>query len=461
MTDITRTVLLEGGTEALHLRAFRLTVTVAGETVSQVFTRRRVTIGSKEPADFVIEDARVSRMHAAIEVDAKGYRLLDTGSKNGVFVGELMVQSVYLRPGTAFLVGQVSVQFEVTNEEVEVRFSQRNRFGNMLGQSLSMREIFALLERVSPSDLTILVEGKSGTGKELVAEAVHKHSSRHRGPFVVFDCSAVSSDLIESELFGHVKGAFTGAVASRKGAFENAQGGTLFIDELGELGLDVQPKLLRALERREIRRVGSNEAVSIDVRIVAATNRSLHDEVARGTFREDLYYRFAVLKVVLPALQERVEDIPLLVEHFLQDATARTGRSGLGVSYATMERLKAYAWPGNVRELRNFIERAVVLANDTGQVDARFLQPLVSDSPTEPPVIAEQALTAAGVPIDLPFKDAKNQLIERFEVMYWQRLMEQTEGNITQAARIAGIHRKSVEYILKKLGLERSIFIDS
>jgi len=333
MTDITRTVLLDGGTEALQLRAFRLTVTVAGETVSQVFTRRRVTIGSREPADFVIDDARVSRMHAAIEVDARGYRLLDTGSKNGVFVGELMVQSVYLRPGMTFLVGQVSVQFEVTAEEVEVRFSQRNRFGNMMGQSLAMREVFALLERVSPSDLTILVEGKSGTGKELVAEAVHKHSPRHRGPFVVFDCSAVSSELIESELFGHVKGAFTGAVSSRKGAFENAQGGTLFIDELGELGLDLQPKLLRALERREIRRVGSNEAIAVDVRIVAASNRSLQDEVARGTFREDLYYRFAVLKVVLPALHERVEDIPLLVEHFLQDAAARTGKSGLGVSY--------------------------------------------------------------------------------------------------------------------------------
>ena len=461
MSEITRTVLLDGGTEALQLRAFRLTVTVAGETVSQVFTRRRVTIGSKEPADFIIEDARVSRLHAAIEVDARGYRLLDTGSKNGVFVGELMVQSVYLRPGTIFLVGQVSVQFEVTTEEVEVRFSQRNRFGNMLGQSLSMREIFALLERVSPSDLTILVEGKSGTGKELVAEAVHKHSPRHRGPFVVFDCSAVSSELIESELFGHVKGAFTGAVSSRKGAFENAQGGTLFIDELGELGLDLQPKLLRALERREIRRVGSNEAIAVDVRIVAASNRSLNDEVARGSFREDLYYRFAVLKVILPSLQERVEDIPLLVEHFLQDAAARTGRSGLGVSYATMERLKAYSWPGNVRELRNFIERAVVLANDSGQVDARFLQPLVSDTSDEPPVIAERALTAAGIPVDLPFKDAKNQLIEKFEVLYWQRLMEQTEGNVTQAARIAGIHRKSVEYILKKLGLERSIFMDS
>jgi DNA-binding NtrC family response regulator len=207
--------------------------------------------------------------------------------------------------------------------------------------------------------------------------------------------------------------------------------------------------------------VGSNEAIAVDVRIVAARNRSLNDEVARGSFREDLYYRFAVLKVILPSLQERVEDIPLLVEHFLQDAAARTGRSGLGVSYATMERLKAYSWPGNVRELRNFIERAVVLANDSGQVDARFLQPLVSDTSDEPPMIAERALTAAGIPVDLPFKDAKNQLIEKFEVVYWQRLMEQTEGNVTQAARIAGIHRKSVEYILKKLGLERSIFMDS
>jgi DNA-binding NtrC family response regulator len=456
MQEVTRTVMLEGGGEALHLRSFRLTV-VGDPREQWQFGQRRITIGSREPADVCLDDARVSKLHAAIEADARGYCLIDEDSKNGTWLDGRLVQRVYLSDGDEFTVGQTRLRLELDAEEVELRISARERFGDLLGASVPMREVFGLLERVSPTDLTVLVEGRSGTGKELAAAAIHRHSPRHAGPFVVFDCSAVSHDLIESELFGHVKGAFTGAVAARAGAFEQASGGTLFIDELGELSPELQPKLLRALETRTVKRVGSNESVSVDVRIVAATNRSLQSEVARGNFREDLYYRFAVVRAYLPALAERSEDIPMLAEHFLQEIAARTGRQGLKIQYETMKRLKAHPWPGNVRELRNFMERAVALANEKGEVDEAFLQPVQRGEAS-----AQGALNAtlAGVNdwSSRPFKDVKGELVEAFERTYWQTLLEQTGGNISESARIAGVHRKSVEYILRKVGLARGDF---
>ncbi len=456
MQEVTRTVMLDGGGEALHLRSFRLVV-VGDPREQWQFGRRRITIGSREPADVCLADSRVSRVHAAIEADARGYCLIDEDSKNGTWLDGRMVQRVYLRDGDEFMVGQTRLRLELDAEEVELRFSARDRFGELIGASVPMRELFGLLERVSPTDLTVLIEGRSGTGKELAAAAIHRHSPRHAGPFVVFDCSAVSHDLIESELFGHVKGAFTGAVASRAGAFEQADGGTLFIDEIGELSPELQPKLLRALETRTVKRVGSNDSIAVDVRIVAATNRSLQSEVARGNFREDLYYRFAVVRAYLPALSERADDIPMLAEHFLQEIAARTGRQGLKIQYDTMKRLKAHPWPGNVRELRNFMERAVALANEQGEVDEAFLQPVPRGEAS-----AQGALSATldGVEqwASRPFKEVKSELVEEFERTYWQTLLEQTGGNVSEAARIAGVHRKSVEYILRKIGLARGDF---
>ncbi len=447
MADITRTVFLEGGGQTLTMRRFTLTP----ESASAVtFGQRVVTIGTHPDNDLPVSGPGVSRFHCRVEVGADGYRVIDRGSKNGTFLNEVRVRDAWLEPGAVLHVGGVEVAFDVTDDEIEVRLSGRTSFGGLVGRSEAMREVFAVLERLAPTDLTVLVDGPSGTGKELAAEAIHEHSARRDGPFVVFDCSAVAHDLIESELFGHVRGAFTGAHAARQGAFEQAHGGTLFLDEIGELDLDLQPKLLRALEKRSVRRVGGNETVPVDVRIVAATNRDLREEVERGGFREDLYYRLAVARVALPALSSRPEDIPLLVEHFVKDVRERLGVPGLSLAWSTLERLQAHPWPGNVRELRNFVERAAALAGADGDVPTRLL-----DLPAPPNRAGAPDggdwLAAAGVALDAPFKDAKNQLVETFERAYWEAAMERADGNVSQAARDAGVHRKSVEYILRKL----------
>ena len=461
MSEITRTVYLEGGDEKLELRKYTLEVKSgpnAGATAT--FETRSVGIGTAPDNDLVLDDNVVSRFHARIEVSDRGYCLVDTDSKNGTFVGGLRTERVFLDDGTTFRVGASEILFKTAPDKVEVRFSGKERFGNMLGKSLGMREIFAMLERIAPTDATVLIEGESGTGKELVAEAVHMNSARKNGPFVVVDCSAIARELIESELFGHVKGAFTGATGVRKGAFAAADGGTLFLDELGELPLDLQPKLLRALEKREVKPVGSNDTVKANVRIVAATNRNLLGEVREGNFREDLYYRFAVIRVNLPPLRDRPDDIPLLVEHFLKSARQMAGRDEIDISYRTMEKLKRHKWPGNVRELKNFVERAVLLTQG-GEIETKFLggHSLPAESAADPELgarpMAEQAIDEG-----LPFKDAKNRLIEEFEVAYWSKLIERTSGNVSKAARIAGVHRKSVEYILKKLDLTRADIIE-
>ncbi len=458
--DITRTVYLDDGAQRLELQRYQLAVTEgADEGWSGAFEARRIVIGSSPDSDLALNDPAVSRAHAAIEVDERGYRLKDLGSKNGTFAAGMRISEVYLDHGATFRVGATTLDCGTTGEEVEIRFSGKGTFGNLLGRSMVMREIFALLERVSPTDYTLLVEGESGTGKELVAEAVHKNSGRADGPFVVVDCSAIAPHLIESELFGHVKGAFTGATGTRKGAFDAARGGTLFLDELGELPVDLQPKLLRALESREIKPVGSNDTVKTDARIIAATNRNLIHEVRQGNFREDLYYRFAVIKVALPSLRERPEDIPMLVEHCLASANEMAGRGDVDVSYKTMEKLKRHRWPGNVRELKNFVERAVLLAPGD-LIETKFLnaggleRPGVKDAQED----SASALARAALDEDMPFKDAKQRLVEEFEKAYWSDLLERTNGNVSKAARVAGVHRKSVEYILKKLDLTREEF---
>lgn len=448
--DITRTVLLDAQTEALRLRRFLLT----DETGQRrEFSARRVRIGSHHDNDFVLDDRSVSRQHARIEVDANGYRLIDCSSKNGTHIRDTRIHEAWLKDGDTLHFGEATLRFDLLKEEVEVPLSKRTHFGKLRGRSEPMREVFGLLERVAPSEATVLIQGDSGTGKELVAQGIHDASARKKGPFIVFDCSAVSPELIESELFGHVKGAYTGANTSRAGAFEQAHGGTLFIDELGALSLELQPKLLRALEERQIRRVGGNKTIDIDARIVAATNTKLRDAVAEGTFRKDLYYRFAVITIDLPPLRDRPDDIPLLVEHFVQELSEQHPSGALNVSFQTMEKLKSYHWPGNIRELRNFVERAALLAAQ-GEVDAKWL-PETSPESLRPAAKNAQYpwLEDANVSFGLPFKEAKANLVEALERAYWAHQLEEHDGNLSAAARSAGVHRKTAEYLVRKVGL--------
>lgn len=429
-----------GSPEDLAFSAYHF---VGRDGAVQRFEARLIHIGSSPECDLVLDHPTVSRLHARLEFEGDGYRVTDLRSKNGVKVSGVRVRDGFLQPGDEVVFGEVPLRFGLESRRVEVQLARETAFDQLIGASSQMREIFALLARVAPSEATILIEGASGTGKELVAEAIHRHSSRADGPWMVFDCSAVAPDLIESELFGHVRGAFTGAVADRKGVFEAASGGTLFIDEIGELPAELQPKLLRVLESGQVRPVGSTETRETSVRVVAATNRTLAREVEKTRFRADLYYRLAVIHVRLPPLSQRPEDIPHLVSHFLNQA----GADDVSVSFETMGRLQLHPWPGNVRELKNYVERAVLLS-ERGRLETQHLSSRgISDGDGEP--------SKGGVSVDtqLPFKDAKARLIDAFERRYWTERLRAANGNISEAARQGGIHRKSLEYLLKKLDL--------
>jgi len=316
------------------------------------------------------------------------------------------------------------------------------KFGSMVGRSAPMRSLFALLQRAAATDATVLLEGETGTGKEATAEAIHLEGGRKGGPFVVIDCGAIPPQLLESELFGHERGAFTGAVSARQGAFEAASGGTIFLDEIGELGLDLQPKILRVLERRQVKRVGSTMYNSIDVRVIAATNRSLRTEVTAQRFRSDLYYRLAVVQVKLPPLRERLADLPILVDHVLGalGATDRPIANSLR-SAEFLERLTRYRWPGNVRQLRNYIERCVAL-------DDHNLPPNLDTTPPE-----QERPADAPVDITKPLRAAREQCVNQFERRYLEAILAKHNNNVSAAARSAEVDRIHFYRLLWKHGL--------
>jgi len=434
--EVGRTQLIEvPGGLSLRLRRLRLVVIEGPDRGLEVAPDRPVVrVGTAPTADLVLTDRTVSREHCELTVREACVHVRDHGSANGTEVEGVIVRDADFRPGSLLRVGQTTIRIATDDEMIQIPLSANDRFGALLGGSVRMRQVFAVLERVAPTETTILVEGESGTGKELAAEGVHTESARSDGPFVVFDCGAVPHDLAESALFGHVRGSFTGAVADRAGVFEEADGGTLFLDEIGELPLDLQPKLLRALEKREIRRVGAGGGRTVDVRIVAATNRSLESEVNAGRFREDLYYRLAVIKVVLPPLRSRTDDLPMLVEHFLR-RLAPAGGAAPKISPDVLVALAARPWPGNVRELRNTVERAVSLSG----ADA----------------FAGGAGAVAGGPgpieenLDLPFEEA----LGRFERRYLERALRRSGGNISAAARDAGVNRKLIQRLMKRYGM--------
>lgn len=432
-----------------------------GETEQKwVWKKRVLKVGSHPDNDWVIESTGMSRFHFTIEADEHGHRLIDLKSKNGVYLNGIRIKEAYLHDGVILQCGSTRLLYRLHQDEpIEHRLSAHDSFGLLRGTSKEMREVFALLERVAQTDMTVLIEGESGTGKELAARGIHQASLRgqNHSPFITFDCSSIPSHLVESALFGHRKGAFTGAIQDRKGAILSAEGGTLFLDEIGELPLELQPRLLRVLERQEIKPVGEDQYQKVNIRIIAATHQNLKQRVEQNLFRLDLYYRLAIVQISLPALRDHLEDLPHLVDIFIQELSPHTSRE---VSYQTMLKLKNHPWPGNVRELKNVITRAVALSKpDLAHLETRFLLPgnqLHEDSHAQ----MDSALANEPLLLDiqhlenLEFKDAKNRLIAQFEILYWTRLLKQTHFNVSAAARIAGIHRKSAEYLIKKLDLK-------
>jgi transcriptional regulator with GAF, ATPase, and Fis domain len=399
-------------------------------------------VGKAPDNDLVLPDDTVSRHHCELTRTADGIIVKDLNSTNGTKVNGARVQQATFPPGTVVKVGEVEISLRPAPQRVDVLPSERTSFGPAIGQSLSMRSAFAVLERIAKTDATVLIEGETGTGKDVLARAIYQESARGQGPFVVVDCGAVSYSLIESELFGHERGAFTGAVATRQGAFELADKGTLFLDEIGELPLDVQPKLLRVLETKEFRRVGGNKTLRSDVRVVAATKRDLQREVAAGKFREDLYFRLAVVPITVPPLRLRREDIPALVQHILKAA----GGDELTMPPAALQALSAHDWPGNVRELRNVLDRAVYMAKATGSKELSSISfPVMS--------AGNSADDFFQFDPGQSYRETRAHFDGEFEKRYVKWLLGRHSGNVSAAAREARMDRKHLHDMAKKHGL--------
>ncbi len=397
-----------------------------------VASRDVVRVGSAPDSDLVLTDPQVSRRHFEVRLLAGEIRVVDLGSTNGTSIDGVSIVDAFATAGSLVRVGKTALRVATVDAPIVVPLSSRESFGALLGKSVAMRSVFALLERAARTDATVLIEGETGTGKELVAEALHHESSRREGPFVVVDCGSIPRELVESELFGHVRGAFTGASSDRRGLFEEADGGTLFLDELGELPLDLQPKLLRALERREVRRVGSQQPVRIDVRVVAATNRDLAVEVNRGRFREDLFHRLAVVRVRLPPLRQRREDLPMLVEHFAR----RLGPIEAGELGRLVSMIRDRPLSGNVRELKNVVEQLrVVGTGDRVDGLARAIDPSI--------VLGDDLFA-------LSYKDGLERLVDAYERRAIDLAMAAADGSVSGAARQLGITRRGLQKMLAR-----------
>jgi DNA-binding NtrC family response regulator len=429
---------------------FRLLVTTGPDQGAEIVSDGdELSIGSSAGNHLVLRDPAVSRHHCVIRATERGFLLRDLGSRNGTTLAGFRVEGAYLAPGAVIGAGDTKLRFVPLAEEIVEPLSGDEQYGRVLGQSPAMRRLFAALPRIAASDSTVLIEGETGTGKGLLADAIHARSQRARGPFVVIDCSAIPPNLIEAELFGHMKGAFTGAQASRPGAFEGAAGGTVFLDELGELPIDMQPKLLRALEERVVRRIGSLEPIRLDVRVVAATNRDLRQEVNRGTFRSDLYYRLNIVRIRLPPLRERREDIPMLVAHFYEQL------SRSGDPRPPAELCAAFAlqdWPGNVRELRAAVERAILMQDIDLWSEATAAIGATATQGREPFRDAE-----AAAPLDYKadlalhsFRAAKERVVTRWERGYIEALVRKNGGNVSRAARDARMDRNHLRELVRR-----------
>ncbi len=440
--DATTVVAVGGRPVAVRIREIVLEVTAGPDAGrSAVLSARQLSVGTDPTNDLVLSDPSVSRFHFRVRATSDGYRLLDQRSTNGTFVNGVRVRDGYLSDGARLDAGETSIAVGFRHEETIIELSPDEQFGAAVGSSLAMSEVFAVARRAAQTASTVLLLGETGTGKDVLARAIHQHSPRAAGPFVVFDCGAVAETLVESELFGHVRGAFTGAELDRPGVFERASGGTLFIDEVGELPPALQPKLLRAIDTRVVTPVGGRNEVPVNVRIIAATNRDLRAMVDREEFRSDLYYRLAIVPIEIPPLRERPEDIPLIAGALLQEILAGTG--------ADVSRMRAYfdeafgalarhRWPGNVRELRNVLERAVALANPAEMVKDGLAR-----------LVELRSTLARTMGSRLPLEAARAQ----FDREYLRDLLAATDGDLRRAAELAQVHPKSLSRLLRRYGV--------
>jgi DNA-binding NtrC family response regulator len=408
-----------------------------------------IFVGRNAACTLVLDDAKVSKVHAELVATEQGVRVRDKGSSNGTYVGGVRIGEVYLQSALKLRIGETELLFEPVRPE-RIPVSTIPSFGPMVARSPLMCAIFERLTKVAATELTLLITGETGTGKELVAQAMHQASPRASKPFVVVDCGSIPPTLAEATLFGHERGAFTGAVDRRLSPFQEADGGTIFLDELGELPLDVQPKLLRALAERRIKAVGASSYREVDVRVLAATRRDLVRAVNTGGFRSDLYFRIAQVKIELPSLRHRLEDIPILVRRMLKDL----GDEGAfqRVPAAALERLMRHDWPGNVRELRNAVAVAHALAADDEEVDIAAHLGSLTETPLGAPLLGGGG-GAAGSFKGQKFQDAKRDVLARFERDYFAALNEEAKGNVSEMARRAGMERAHVRAYLRRHGI--------
>ncbi len=419
-----------------HVRGFRLEV--LGESRAQDFDSGRCQIGTSRSCDLILDDDSVSKIHCEVLITPEGARIRDLGSRNGTVVDGTRVVEGFLKGRSLIRIGRTTLRFQYIHKSARIPLSKRTDLGLLVGQSMSMRALFAILEKAAATDKKILLEGETGTGKSLTAESVHLESRRKDKPFIVVDCGALPRDLIESELFGHKRGAFTGAISDRVGSFEAANGGTIFLDEIGELPMDLQPKLLRVLERGELQRVGddSSKTRKVDVRVICATNRDLRAQVNADKFREDLYYRIAVLRIRVPPLRERLDDLPTLARTILLRQGESEEQIARLLTPKRLSALRGIAWPGNIRELTNYLELCTIY-----------------DSPPLPDELALDNPAGPSGPIDvdlsLPFSEAKQRVKAQFERYYIAEYLRQHNGNVSEVAKAAGINRTYVYRMMR------------
>jgi len=441
-----------------QLRRVMLRVKAGPDMGSQsTVARSRVTIGRSAVNDLVLTDSSISGTHAEIVLGDNGVKVHDLDSTNGTFVGPIRISSAWIEPGMVVKLGKTEIEL-IQADEVQVAISGEDHFGALYGSSPAMREVFAILERVAPTEMSMMIGGQTGTGKELVARALHDESPRLKGPFVVLDCGSLPRELAEAAILGHKKGSFTGAVSDRPGCFEEADGGTLFLDEIGELPLELQPKLLRVLDRREVQRIGESQVRKVDVRVVAATHRDLRMMVGQGSFREDLYFRLSVMTVDLPPLRERGDDVVMLAERFLEEFFRTIGGPAKPTfSDAAREALQAEKFPGNVRQLKNIVQRAAHLCRN-GVIEPNDLH---LGRREDRPVASKSDKGSADAPgidpalFEAPFKESKQVMVDTFERAYFGRLLAKTENNLSRAAAEAGITRYYLRELLKRLGMHK------